>query len=215
MIKLYSYWRSSAAYRVRIALNLKGLKHEIVPVHLMKDGGEQYKADYTALNPQGLVPTLIDDDVTIGQSIAILEYLEETYPQPALLPQTAAQRAFARQIMQLIACDIHPLDNLRVLQYLKNTLAVDEGKIGEWYLHWISKGFSALETLLVSGSGPYCLGKDITLADVCLIPQLYNAHRFNIPLDAYPALIAIEQASRQLDAFDKARPENQIDGNRG
>lgn len=211
MIKLYSYWRSSAAYRIRIALNLKRLEHEIVPVNMVKDGGEQHSDEYKSINPQGLVPTLIDDTVTLTQSMAILEYLEEKYPAPSLLPNTLSGKAFARQIAQTIACDIHPLDNLRVLKYLSGTLKVDDDEKNQWYHHWIIKGFDAIEAWLSSNSGPYCLGDEVTIADTCLIPQLYNAHRFKVPLDKYPKLLEIEQACLKLDAFDKAVPENQPD----
>ena len=211
MIKLFSYWRSSAAYRVRIALNLKELDHEIVPVNMIKDGGEQHSEEYTSINPQGLVPTLYDDTVTLTQSLAILEYLEEKYPSPSLLPEGVTTRAFARQIAQTIACDIHPLDNLRVLKYLSNTLSVSDREKDTWYQHWIIKGFDALETWLQTQTGPYCLGNEVTIADVCLIPQMYNAHRFNVPLQNYPRLLKIEDACLKLEAFDQASPENQAD----
>lgn len=211
MIKLYSYWRSSAAYRIRIALNLKGLEYEIVPVNMVKDGGEQHSEQYKSLNPQGLVPTLIDDTVTLTQSMAILEYLEDKYPNPALLPDALTKRAFARQIAQTIACDIHPLDNLRVLKYLSGTLKVNDEEKNIWYHHWIIKGFDALEAWLRSGTGPYCLGSEITMADACLIPQLYNAHRFEVPLDNYPRLLEIEKECLKVEAFQSAQPENQPD----
>lgn len=213
MIKLYSYWRSSAAYRVRIGLNLKAIEHEIVPVNMLKDGGEQHTEDYRRLNPQGLVPTLVDGDTVLGQSLAILEYLDEKYPQVALLPTQTQARAAVRQLALLVACDIHPLNNLRVLKYLTGELQVSEDAKDSWYRHWIVSGFAALETALVNANpgGPYCFGPAVTLADLCLIPQIYNAHRFNIDLQPYPRLCAIEAACLRLAAFERARPEVQID----
>ncbi len=211
MIKLYSYWRSSAAYRVRIALNLKGLDYEIIPVNMLKDGGEQHSQEYRALNPQGLVPVLVDNDVTLTQSLAILGYLEEKYPKPALLPKAIAEKALARQVAQTIACDIHPLNNLRVLKYLRGTLGVDDKAKNAWYQHWITQGFAALEAWLSAQAGPYCLGAALTIADACLIPQLYNAHRFNVALEKYPTLLGIEKECLKLEAFERARPESQID----
>ena len=211
MIKLYSYWRSSAAYRVRIALNLKKLEHEIIPVNLLRNGGEQHAETYQAINPQGLVPALLDGSLVLTQSMAILEYLEDQYPDSPLLPETVAGKALARQIAQTIACDIHPLDNLRVLRYLKDTLHIDDDAKNHWYQHWIIKGFEALEMRLSSTTGPYCLGDAVSMADACLIPQLYNAHRFKVPLEKYPHLLEIEKNCLHLDAFQQARPENQID----
>jgi maleylacetoacetate isomerase len=212
-IKLYSYWRSSAAYRVRIALNLKGLDHEIVAVNMLKDGGEQLGDAYRQLNPQGLVPTLVDGDVTLTQSLAILEYLEEKYPQVNLLPGNIEDRARTRQFAQLTASDIHPLNNLRVLKYLKQGLNISDDAKDAWYRHWIMLGFEAFEKSLMKAGlkGPFCLGAEVTLADLCLVPQMYNAHRFDVPLEAYPALRAIEQACLELDAFKQASPEMQID----
>ncbi|NKB38443.1 MAG: maleylacetoacetate isomerase [Gammaproteobacteria bacterium] len=213
MIKLYSYWRSSAAYRVRIALNLKKLEHEIVPVNMLKDGGEQHSEAYKTINPQGLVPTLQDGKSTITQSLAILEYLEEKYPRIALLPADLEQKAKARQLAQIIACDIHPLDNLRVLKYLKNELAVSDVAKDDWYAHWIRLGFAAFESALDKNSptGGFCLGDAVSIADLCLIPQMYNAHRFNINLDNFPRLCEIEKNCLQLQAFARASPEQQID----
>jgi maleylacetoacetate isomerase len=213
MMKLYSYWRSSAAYRVRIALNLKGLEHEIVPVNMLKDGGEQLGDAYKQINPQGLVPTLVDGDITLTQSLAILEYLEEQYPQVNLLPGDIGARARIRQFAQLTACDIHPLNNLRVLKYLKQGLNIADDAKDAWYRHWIMLGFEAFENSLVKAkpTGSYCLGAEVTLADLCLIPQMYNAHRFDVPLEAYPTLCTIEQACLELDAFKQASPEKQID----
>lgn len=212
-MKLYSYWRSSAAYRVRIALNLKGLEHEIIPVNMLKDGGEQHSDNYRILNPQGLVPTLIDDDITLTQSLAILEYLEEKYPEINLLPGDLVNRARIRQFAQITACDIHPLNNLRVLKYLKKDLEVNDDAKDAWYRHWIVQGFTAIEKSLKKDkvTGPYCLGTEITLADLCLVPQMYNVHRFEVPLTDFPRLCEIEQACLELDAFEQATPEKQID----
>ena len=209
-MKLYGYWRSSAAYRVRIALNLKGLRYESIPVHLVRDGGLQFSREYLSVNPQGRVPTLIDGDLTLGQSLAILEYLEEEYPAPPLLPVDAAGRAQARQIALAIACDIHPLNNLRVLQFLEHSLGLPQESRDAWYRHWIRDGLTAVEKL-VAANGPYCLGDQLSFGDVTLIPQLYNAHRFNVPLDDCPRLLAIEQGCMKLPAFDDARPEKQPD----
>ena len=214
-MKLYSYWRSSAAYRVRIALNLKGLDYEVAPVHLLKDGGEQLQAEYRAINPQGVVPALVDGDVSIGQSLAIMGYLEDRYPEPALYPQSIEARAFARQIALVVACDIHPLNNLRVLKYLKRSLNQGDEARNDWYHHWVRGGFTALETLLDGRDwqGPYCLDGQVTIADACLIPQIYNARRFEIALDDFPSLVKIEQACMELAAFQGAAPENQVDAN--
>ena len=213
MMKLYSYWRSSSAYRVRIALNLKELDHEIVPVSLVADGGEHKKPAYRAINPQGLVPFLQDGAVAIGQSTAILEYLEECYPQNPLLPEDSAGRAFVRQIVNIISCDIQPLDNLRVLKYLSNDLGVTDAQKDAWYSHWIYEGFEALETLLTHADrdGPYCFGHEITLADVYLAPQVYNAHRFNVEIESYPEIVRCVEACNKLAAFQAARPEAQPD----
>ena len=212
-MKLYSYWRSSAAYRVRIALNLKDIEHEIVPVSLIKDGGEHRQPAYLAVNPQGLVPTLVDDETTIGQSGAILEYLEETVPEPALLPPDAAARARVRQIMNIVCCDIHPLNNLRVLLYLKNELAMAQDAVDAWYAKWIQTGFAAMETLIANGRAApsYCVGETPTLADVCLIPQVYNARRFKVDLTEFPLIQHIVAQCNELNAFQAAQPEAQVD----
>ena len=214
-MRLYSYWRSSAAYRVRIALNLKGLDYQVAPVHLLKDGGEQLQAEYRAINPQGVVPALVDGDVSIGQSLAIMDYLEDRYPEPSLYPQSIAARAFARQIALVVACDIHPLNNLRVLKYLKRTLEQGDEARNDWYHHWVRMGFTALEKLLDGRGwqGPYCLDGQVTIADACLVPQIYNARRFEIALDDFPSLVKIEQACMELEAFQGAAPENQADAN--
>ncbi|HKE38414.1 MAG TPA: maleylacetoacetate isomerase [Casimicrobiaceae bacterium] len=210
-MQLYSYFRSSAAYRVRIALGLKGVAFEYVPVHLVK--GEQRDDRYRALNPQSLVPVLIDEGRIITQSLAIIEYLEERYPNPRLLPGAPAERARVRSIALSIACEIHPLDNLRVLQYLVRTLGVSEEAKNVWYRHWIDLGLSALESQLANdrATGTFCHGETPSLADICLVPQLANARRYNIPLDAYPTLTRIDSSCRALDAFAAAAPERQPD----
>ncbi len=212
-MKLYSYWRSSTSYRARIALNLKGLEYDYVPVSMLKDGGEHKKPDYLALNPQGLVPYLIDGDVRIGQSPAILEYLEERYPDPALLPREVSLRARVREMMNIPCCDIHPIDNLRVLKYLQGEFGVSDAQKNAWYVHWIELGFAAIEKLLERAgfSGPYCFGDQVTFADICLVPQAYNARRFGVELDPWPRLAAVVAACNALPAFEKAAPENQPD----
>ncbi|MEK1908137.1 MAG: maleylacetoacetate isomerase [Pseudomonas sp.] len=213
-LTLYGYWRSSAAYRVRIALNLKGLGYRQVPVHLVKDGGEQHGPDYRALNPQGLLPLLVDETnggVRIAQSLAILEYLDEVFPVPALLPAEPEQRAQVRALALHIACDIHPLNNLRVLQYLSTGLGVsDEGK-SDWYRHWVSTGLAAVEQGLAALSGRLSLGQRPGYLEACLIPQVYNARRFNCDLNAYPRILDIVARCEPLDAFAKAAPEVQAD----
>ena len=210
---LYSYWRSSAAYRVRIALNLKGLDYAIAPVHLVRDGGEQHHAEYRELNPQQLVPTLLDGDKVIIESLAIIEYLEDAYPDtPRLLPPSALACARVRGVAQAIACDIHPIGNLRVLQYLQRELgASDEQKLA-WSRHWIEIGFDAVEAMLAANrTGAFCEGNAPTLADCCLVPQVYNARRFGVPLDRYPVIDSIDAVCRQLEAFVRAAPEMQAD----
>jgi maleylacetoacetate isomerase len=213
MLKLYGYWRSSAAYRVRIALELKGLTYESVPVHLVRDGGEQRKPSYRRINPQGRVPALEHDGRVLTQSLAIIEYLDETWPEPALLPSTAAARARVRALAQLVACDIHPLNNLRVLQYLAKELGRSEDARNDWYRHWIEDGFDALEALLAGSTetGRYCHGNEPGLADVLLVPQVYNARRYQCDLTPYQTITRIEQACNALAAFDRARPERQPD----
>jgi maleylacetoacetate isomerase len=213
MRRLYSYFRSSAAYRVRIALHLKGLAFDTIPVHLLRNGGEQHSSHYRALNPSELVPTLVDEGLNLGQSVAILEYLEEAYPTPALLPSEHTQRAQIRSAVQTIACDIHPLNNLRVLQYLENTLHQDETARATWYCHWVTQGLQTLETLLAPVAGDFCFGDQPTLADCCLIPQMANARRFNTPLEAFPTLVSIDAHCRSLSAFAAASPEHQPDFN--
>ncbi len=212
-MKLYSYFRSSAAYRVRIALNLKGLDYETVPVHLLKDGGQQLSEGYRQVNPAGLVPTLADGDWAIGQSMAILEYLEEAHPEPALLPAGAKQRARVRSIAQLIACDIHPLNNLRVLKYLKHELQAGDEARDAWYRHWVGQGLAAVESLLAGhpDTGRFCHGDQPTFADLCLVPQVFNARRFGCDLSAVPTVLRIDSACAELDAFRQAAPDNQPD----
>ncbi|MGE4368132.1 MAG: maleylacetoacetate isomerase [Burkholderiaceae bacterium] len=212
-MKLYGYFRSSAAYRVRIALHYKGLDYDKEIVSLVRDGGQQFSAEYEALNPTHLIPTLQDGELTVGQSVAILEYLEEKHPEPALLPRAAADRARVRAFMQTIACDIHPLNNLRVLKYLVHELGATEAQKLAWYRHWIDVGLGSLETLLArsASTGKYCFGDTPTLADVCLVPQMANARRFECDLSAMPTLVRIDAACRQLEAFRLAAPENQPD----
>jgi maleylpyruvate isomerase len=213
MRKLYGYFRSSAAYRVRIALNLKGLDYENVFVHLTKNGGQQFASEYRALNPQALVPVLQDDDVTLTQSLAIIEYLDEVYPEPPFLPAHAVERARVRSLALMIACEIHPLNNLRVLRYLTKDLKVTEAQKDEWYRHWVLSGLAPLETQLANhfATGNFCHGDTPGLADICLVPQLANARRFNIPLDVFPNLIRIEQNCIALKAFQAAAPSAQPD----
>ena len=211
MLTLYSYWRSTAAYRVRIALNLKGLAYRQVPVHLLEDGGQQHAAEYRALNPQQLVPLLVDGEVRIAQSLAILEYLDEVYPLPALLPVEPAQRAQVRALALHIACDVHPLNNLRVLQYLANQLGVDEEAKNTWYRHWVDTGLTAVEQGLAGFAGRLSLGQRPGYLEACLIPQLYNARRFNCALDAYPRILAMAARCESLEAFQQAAPEVQPD----
>ena len=212
MLKLYTYFRSSAAYRVRIALNLKGLPYKSVPVHLLRDGGEQHAPDYARLNPAELVPTLVDGEHALGQSLAIIEYLDEVHPSPLLLPGSALARARIRALAQSIACDMHPLNNLRVLQYLAREHQLDEAAKAMWVRHWITLGFTALEAQLQHAStGVFCHGDTPTLADCCLVPQMFNARRFNTPLDAFPTICRIEAACLALEAFQRAAPEAQAD----
>ncbi|MDO4696866.1 MAG: maleylacetoacetate isomerase [Neisseria sp.] len=211
-MKLYSYYRSSAAYRVRIALNLKQLPYEISTVHLLRNGGEQKTTEYAAVNPQQLVPTLEDKGLLLTQSLAIIEYLDEAYPKTPLLPADSAGRAKVRILSHLIACDVHPLNNLRVLQYLKNCLGVGEQDKNTWYAHWIRQGLEAFEQHLKEPSaGRFCYGDTPSMADCCLIPQLYNARRFQIDLSPYPNILRIEQECAGLPAFQTAAPENQPD----
>jgi len=209
-VKLYSYFRSSAAYRVRIALNLKGLAYETVPVHLVKEGGHNRRPEFRAINPQMRVPALVvpTGDVLI-QSLAIIEYLDETHPEPPLLPKDPIARAQARALAEIVACDIHPLNNIGSLRYLKRELHHEQAAIDAWYHHWVLTGFEALEVLV--RPGPYACGGAVTVADLCLVPQVHNARRLNVPLDKFPKIVAIDTACLALPAFDRARPENQPD----
>jgi maleylacetoacetate isomerase len=212
-IRLYSYWRSSAAYRVRIALALKGLDYETVPVSLAPGVAEHRTDAYRARNPQMLVPFLEDGDIATGQSQAIMEYLEEAYPEPPLLPKTAAGRAAVRAFCNAICCDIHPLNNLRVLAYLRDELDIGDGARDAWYAHWIREGFRAAETTAAefADKGPFVFGAAATLADACLVPQVYNARRFNVPLDDFPRLMAVAAHCSELPAFVAAQPDRQPD----
>ena len=210
MLTLYSYFRSSAAYRVRIALNLKGLSYETVSIHLQKEGGLNRKPAYRAINPQMRVPVLkLDTGELITQSLAIIEYLDEVYAEPPLLPREEIARAKVRALAQLVACDIHPLNNVSPLRYLKNELAADQAKIDAWYHHWIIEGFEALEAMI--SAGRYTFGDTVTLADICLIPQVANARRLSVPLERFPKIVLVDAACAKLEAFAKARPENQPD----
>jgi maleylpyruvate isomerase len=212
-MKLYTFFRSSASYRVRIALNLKALTYEQVPIHLRRGGGEQFSATYKSINPQALVPALEDDGRILTQSLAIMEYLEECYPKPPLLPADPADRGVVRSMALIIACEIHPIQNLRVLVHLKNNLKHSEDDLNLWARHWIDLGLSALEQILVSSPkrGKFCFGDTPTLADICLVPQLANARRFGCDLSAYPTLLRIETACNALPAFAGAAPEKQPD----
>lgn len=210
---LYTFGPSSAAYRARIALNLKGLSPEYRSIHLTKDGGIQHSAEYKRVNPQGLIPTLIHEGHTIGQSLAIMEYLDEKFPEPPLLPRDAFGRARVRQLAYMVACDIHPINNLRVRQYLTSTLKADQAQSEAWYAHWITLGFAAMEEMIsgAAETGTFLHGNVPTLADICLVPQMANARRFKVPVDGFRTLIRIDQAARALPAFAKAAPENQQD----
>ncbi|WP_206484462.1 maleylacetoacetate isomerase [Thalassotalea sp. G2M2-11] len=210
-MKLYGYWRSSAAYRVRIALHLKALEFDSVAVHLVKDGGEQHSLAYTQLNPTHLVPTLVDGDVTLNQSLAIIDYLEAKYPSISLYPETIEEKAQVQALALDLACEVHPVNNLRVQQYLTNELNVSDDKKLTWIHHWMDKGFTAFEQKLVHTSGQYCFGDTVTLADICLVAQVYNANRFKLDMRPYPLITAIVERCNQLPAFIKALPENQSD----
>ncbi len=209
-MKLYSYFRSSAAFRVRIALNLKGVAYETISVHLVKDGGHNRRPEYRAINPQMRLPTLITDGGdTLIQSLAIIDYLDETHPEPPFLPQDPLVRAKVRAIAQIIACDIHPLNNSGTLRYLKRDLHQEQSTIDAWYHHWVIEGFDAIEALIEPS--PYAGGSELSLADICLIPQIFNARRLKVPLDNFPKILSIEAACLKLPAFDRAQPENQPD----
>ncbi|MGK5056525.1 maleylacetoacetate isomerase [Janthinobacterium sp. LB2P49] len=214
-MKLYTYFRSSAAYRVRIALNLKGIAYDSIPVHLLQDGGQQLLPAYRAVNPSALVPALDDDGAILTQSLAMLEYLEETRPRVPLLPPDALGRARVRALALAIACDAHPLTNLRVLKYLKNTLGLSDEAKQEWYRHWMAEGLAAVEALLAqgdpAGTGLFCHGDSPTMADCCLVPQVFNAQRFAIDLAPYPRVARIHAHCAGLRAFAAAHPSQQPD----
>ena len=212
-MKLYNYFRSSASFRVRIALALKGLDYEYVPVHLLKEGGQQFAAGFTAMNPAALVPVLDDDGIVLTQSLAIIEYLEETRPQPPLLPADAVGRARVRALALAIACEIHPLNNLRVLGYLSRTLGVSEEQRNTWYRHWVETGLATLEAMLANDPrmGSFCHGDSPSLADVCLVPQIFNAQRFKARLDHVPMVMRIHQHCLTLPAFAQSVPALQPD----
>lgn len=210
-MRLYGYWRSSATYRVRIALELKGIRYTIVPVSLAPGVAEQRQDEYRERNPQMLVPYLEDGEVAIAQSLAILEYLEETYTDKPLLPESPAASAAVRSFCSAICCDIHPLNNLRVLQYLKQQLGISDEQRDDWYAHWVLEGFRSAELVAADSGGPFVFGERPTLADACLVPQMYNAHRFKVPLEAFPHLLAVEKHCSALPEFVAAAPENQPD----
>ncbi|TCV95783.1 maleylacetoacetate isomerase [Luteibacter rhizovicinus] len=209
---LYSYWRSSAAYRVRIALNLKGLPYQLVPVHLIEDGGRQHAPDYRELSPQEQLPTLVDGTLVVRQSMTIMEYLDERYPESPLMPKDIEGRARVRELMQVIACDVHPLGNLRVLQALEKDFGAGPEQKAAWSRHWIALGLKGFEALLARGpTGRFCHGDTPTLADACLVPQVYNAVRWSVPLDDCPAIRRIVEACAGIPAFMDAAPEAQRD----
>lgn len=210
-MKLYGYWRSTAAYRVRIALYLKDIAFESISVHLVKNGGEQHSNDYSELNPNNLVPTLVDGDFSLNQSLAIIDYLDQRNTENSLYPQDIKSKAKVQALALDIACEIHPLNNLRVQQYLANTLsATNEAKQG-WVEHWMNIGFIAIESQLSTSAGQYCFADTLTVADICLVAQVYNAHRFNVDMNAYPLINEIVKNCNNLPAFIKALPENQLD----
>lgn len=210
-MKLYDYYRSTACYRVRIALNIKNISYSTLSVHLVNNGGEQYSPDYLEINPQGLVPTLDENGHILNQSLAIIEYLDDINPTPPLLPQTPLERAKVRALAMIIACDMHPLNNLSVLQQLRHQFEATEAQVTEWYHHWLKKGFDAIEKQLENFPRkiPVCLGQTATLADICLIPQVYNAKRFNFAMENYPLISEINDYCTALPAFVDAAPGNE------
>jgi maleylacetoacetate isomerase len=212
-MKLYTFFRSSASFRVRIALNLKGIAYEQVPIHLRRGGGEQLQPLYKALNPQGLVPALEDNGRILMQSLAIMEYLEEKFPKPALLPEVPADRALVRSMALVIACEVHPIQNLRVLNHIKSTYNQTDEQVNQWAQHWINLGLTALEQMIVAQSqrGKFCFGNAPTMADICLVPQLGNARRYGCRLAQYPAILSIEENCMALAPFAEAAPEKQPD----
>jgi maleylacetoacetate isomerase len=212
-LRLYSFWRSSAAYRVRIALNLKELSYDTMPVHLLRDGGEQHSSAFNSVNPQEQVPVLMHGNRVLRQSMAIMEYLEETFPTPSLLPSNARDSQRVRAISQMIACDIHPLNNLRVMQYLEKEFAATQLQKDSWMRHWINNGFVALEKVLAGNpsTGSFCEGDTPSMADCCLVPQVYNAHRFEVDMKLFPTIVRINEACCELNEFKQAHPSVQPD----
>jgi len=212
MLKLYDYYRSSASFRVRIALNIKNLNYDKIPIHLLNNGGEQFSPEYQKINPQSLVPTLLDDDKIITQSLAIIEYLNEKYPDPPLFPNDMTLKAHIRSFAFAIAADIHPLNNRRILNYLTDNLKLSEEQKNKWYQHWIQLGLSALEKILQKNNSHshYCFGESPTLADICLIPQIYNAHRFNCDVSDFPTLMRIYDHCQQQSVFIDAWPREEV-----
>ena len=212
-MKLYTFFRSSASYRVRIALNMKGLSYEQSPIHLRRGGGEQLTAAYKAINPQALVPAFEDNDKILTQSLAIIEYLDETHPNPPLLPKDPADKALVRSMAMVIACEVHPIQNLRVLNYVKKEYNQTDEQVNRWAQHWIDLGLAALEQMILAQPkrGKFCLGDMPTLADICLIPQLGNARRYGCDVSRYPSILSIEKACMAISAFANAAPEKQPD----
>ena len=210
-MKLYGYWRSTAAYRVRIALHLKGIAFESISVHLVKNGGEQHDSAYSELNPNQLVPTLVDGDFSLNQSLAIIDYLEQSTSENALYPKEAKSRAKVQALALDIACEIHPLNNLRVQQYLAKSLNITNEAKQLWVEHWMNVGFIAIEKQLTSSAGQYCFADTVSVADICLVAQVYNAHRFNVDMSAYPLINKVVKNCNDLPAFINALPENQSD----
>lgn len=203
--RLFDYFRSSASYRVRIALNLKGVDYESVPLNLLEGG--QKGPEYRALNPQGLIPALVIDGHVLTQSLAIIDYLDSTRPEPPLLPAAAADAAHVRALALAVACDVHPLNNLRVLKYLSGPLGQPQEARDSWYRHWVSEGLAALEVMAAPRAGRFLFGDSPTLADLCLVPQLFNARRFEVPLDDYPTLVSADAEAARLEAFAAAHPD--------
>jgi maleylacetoacetate isomerase len=212
-MKLYTFFRSSASYRVRIALHLKGIAYEQVPIHLRRGGGEQLQAAYKAVNPQALVPALEDEGRILTQSLSIIEYLDEKHPSPPLLPEDPADKALVRSMAMVIACEVHPIQNLRVLNYIKSAYDQTDEQVNRWSQHWINLGLTALEQLIVAQPkrGQFCFGDRPSLADICVVPQLGNARRFGCDLTQYPAILGIEKNCMALTAFADAAPEKQPD----
>ncbi len=211
MIALYSYWRSSASWRVRIALNVKGIEYEYRPIHLVEEGGRQHSPEYMALNPAALLPTLLIDGHHLAESLAIVRYLEQTRPSPPLVPSDAYLAARAWQIAEVVNSDIQPLQNLRILQALGSEFGATPETTKQWGKHWIERGFDAIELFLREIDGVYCVGDNVTVADICLVPQVYNAHRFGVDMSRYPHIMAAEATLSALPEFEAARPENQPD----